>query len=274
MVDTIAKVVRAEGFAGLYKGLVPNLVGIMPEKAIKLGANDLIRDALADEQGACLPRGRAAGWGSPRDAGNVTLTKGAAAGAMAGFCQCIATNPMEIVKIRMQLASLNGVSTTPMKIVGQLGIPGLYTGVRCPQLGAQRGGAGGSPGAQAAATLARDIPFSIVFFAMYGELKDKWATDAAGNVNFSKVLVSGMGAGAFAAAFTTPIDVVKTRLQVEGAKHTKFTTQFADVLKNEGVPALFKGVGPRMSIIGPLFAVALYSYEVQKWLMKEVLHWV
>ena len=48
----------------------------------------------------------------------------------------------------------------------------------------------------------------------------------------------------------------------------------ATELDPEGVPALFKGVGPRISIIGPLFAVALYSYEVQKWLMKEVLHWV
>ena len=32
MLDAIGKIVRAEGAAGLYKGLVPNLVGIVPEK--------------------------------------------------------------------------------------------------------------------------------------------------------------------------------------------------------------------------------------------------
>lgn len=153
----------------LYKGLAPNLIGIIPEKAIKLGMNDFLRDLWADEDGT------------------VSMQTGMAAGAAAGLCQCIATNPMEIVKIRMQLAALNGVKTTPMNIVRDLGLGGLYTG--------------------AAATLARDIPFSIVFFATYGELKDKWATDENGVTDFGKVLASGMGAGAFAAFLSTPIDV-------------------------------------------------------------------
>lgn len=236
MIDAITKIARTEGVGGLYKGLVPNLIGIVPEKAIKLGANDLIRDYFADENG------------------NVSLAKGALSGAMAGFCQCIATNPMEIVKIRMQVAGAEGIATTPGKIVSELGFLGLYKG--------------------AAATLARDIPFSIVFFASYGELKDRWATDDEGNVSFNKVLIAGMGCGSASAAFTTPIDVVKTRLQIAGAVHTSLVPCVKDVLKKEGVPAFFKGVVPRMSIIGPLFAIALYSYEVQKYLMKEVLGWM
>ena len=68
--------------------------------------------------------------------------------------------------------------------------------------------------------------------------------------------------------------VVKTRLQVEGAKHTSPIAQAKDILQNEGGAAFFKGSVPRMSIIGPLFAVALYSYEVQKYLMKNVLGWM
>ena len=42
------------------------------------------------------------------------------------------------------------------------------------------------------------------------------------------------------------------RLQIEGAVHTSVGPCVKDILKNEGAPALFKGVGPRMSIIGPL----------------------
>lgn len=44
--DCFKKVVRHEGFSGLYRGLIPQLVGVAPEKAIKLTMNDLVRDKL------------------------------------------------------------------------------------------------------------------------------------------------------------------------------------------------------------------------------------
>lgn len=34
--DCFKKVIRHEGFTGLYRGLAPQLVGVAPEKAIKL----------------------------------------------------------------------------------------------------------------------------------------------------------------------------------------------------------------------------------------------
>ena len=37
------QVIRHEGFTGLYRGLVPQLMGVAPEKAIKLTMNDLAR---------------------------------------------------------------------------------------------------------------------------------------------------------------------------------------------------------------------------------------
>lgn len=49
--DCCKKVIRHEGFLGLYRGLVPQLLGVAPEKAIKLTVNDLIRDKLMDQKG-------------------------------------------------------------------------------------------------------------------------------------------------------------------------------------------------------------------------------
>lgn len=49
--DCCKKVIRHEGFLGLYRGLVPQLLGVAPEKAIKLTMNDLIRDKLSDKKG-------------------------------------------------------------------------------------------------------------------------------------------------------------------------------------------------------------------------------
>lgn len=36
---------------GLYRGLVPQLIGVAPEKAIKLTVNDLVRDKLSTKNG-------------------------------------------------------------------------------------------------------------------------------------------------------------------------------------------------------------------------------
>lgn len=41
--DCFQKVIRNEGVLGLYSGVLPQLVGVAPEKAIKLTVNDLVR---------------------------------------------------------------------------------------------------------------------------------------------------------------------------------------------------------------------------------------
>jgi solute carrier family 25 aspartate/glutamate transporter 12/13 len=40
-IDCFKKVLKNEGVAGLYSGIIPQLVGVAPEKAIKLTMNDL-----------------------------------------------------------------------------------------------------------------------------------------------------------------------------------------------------------------------------------------
>src|SRR5689334_20610455 len=70
-------------------------VGVMPEKALKLACNAQFREMLADESGV------------------VSLPSELLAGAMTGFAQCSITTPMEIVKIRAQMA---GPGTSTIKV--------------------------------------------------------------------------------------------------------------------------------------------------------------
>uniref|UniRef100_A0AAQ5WYD5 EF-hand domain-containing protein n=1 Tax=Amphiprion ocellaris TaxID=80972 RepID=A0AAQ5WYD5_AMPOC len=49
--DCFKKVVRYEGFFGLYRGLVPQLLGVAPEKAIKLTVNDFVRGKTRQKDG-------------------------------------------------------------------------------------------------------------------------------------------------------------------------------------------------------------------------------
>ncbi|CDO73098.1 hypothetical protein BN946_scf185007.g152 [Trametes cinnabarina] len=137
--DCIRKVFRNEGFIGFYRGLGPQLIGVAPEKAIKLTVNDFIRSRAMDPE-----------------TGRIALSWELFAGGAAGGCQVIFTNPLEIVKIRLQVqgeaAKLEGaVPKGAMHIIRQLGLLGLYKG--------------------ASACLLRDIPFSAIYFPAYWHLK-------------------------------------------------------------------------------------------------------
>jgi hypothetical protein len=116
---------------------------------------------------------------------------GMISGATAGFCQVIATNPMEITKIQLQISQSESIR--PIQVVKQLGIRGLYRGTF--------------------ATLSRDVPFSIIFFSLVSLLKE-WGTVMDQPTSLPVIFASGILSGAIAAASVTPMDVVKTKLQV------------------------------------------------------------
>ncbi len=99
---------------------------------------------------------------------------------------------MEITKIRMQMQALLPVAErkSTMEVVKGLGVRGMYSGTL--------------------ATLARDVPFSILFFPGYANVK-KMMADEQGNNSRLSLLGSGGIAGAFAAGAVTPTDVIKTR---------------------------------------------------------------
>jgi len=62
-------------------------------------------------------------------------------------------------------------------------------------------------------TLAMNIPYGCVMMASNESLKKAMSPD--GEFSLTTSMLAGSGAGAIAAAFTTPLDVVKTRLQTQ-----------------------------------------------------------
>ncbi|GLD74479.1 calcium-binding mitochondrial carrier protein Aralar2 isoform X1, partial [Lates japonicus] len=84
--DCFKKVVRYEGFFGLYRGLVPQLLGVAPEKAIKLTVNDFVRGKTRQKDGT------------------VPLPAEILAGGCAGGSQVIFTNLWRSGKICLQVA--------------------------------------------------------------------------------------------------------------------------------------------------------------------------
>ncbi|KAF2717616.1 mitochondrial carrier [Polychaeton citri CBS 116435] len=238
--DCFSKVIKNEGFLGLYSGVLPQLVGVAPEKAIKLTVNDLVRGKFTEPKTGAIP-----------------VPAELLAGGMAGACQVVFTNPLEIVKIRLQVqgeaakaAAREGEEFTKRSaawIVRNLGLVGLYKG--------------------ASACLARDVPFSAIYFPTYNHLKrDYFGESPTKKLGIVQLLTAGAIAGMPAAYLTTPFDVIKTRLQVEARKGQQSYTSLRHcartVWAEEGFKAFFKGGPARIMRSSPQFGFTLAGYEV------------
>lgn len=120
-----------------------------------------------------------------------------------------------------------------------------------------------------------DVPFSLLYFGSYGWLRQK-LQDKDGNLSMQNSFVAGLSAGAMASGAVTPADVIKTRLQSAtpaGVEPYRGIINTATrIVANEGVPALYKGVLPRMLVISPLFAITLAIFEIQKTLLNKSRH--
>uniref|UniRef100_A0A674CUX9 Solute carrier family 25 member 12 n=1 Tax=Salmo trutta TaxID=8032 RepID=A0A674CUX9_SALTR len=234
--DCAKKVLRYEGFFGFYRGLVPQLIGVAPEKAIKLTTYDFITLLLLVH---C----------DMYHLFRLTLNLGCV--LQAGGSQVIFTNPLEIVKIRLQVA---GEITTARRVgaltvVRDLGLFGLYKGAK--------------------ACFLRDIPFSAIYFPVYAHTKAEFA-DEQGRIGPLQLLTAGAIAGIPAASLVTPADVIKTRLQVAArAGQTTYNGVidcFRKIIAEEGFRALWKGAGARVCRSSPQFGVTLVTYELlQRW---------
>ncbi|KAI3633622.1 hypothetical protein MIR68_008569 [Amoeboaphelidium protococcarum] len=259
--DCFRQIVRQDGYSGLYRGLSSNLSGIIFEKAIKLATNDYVREKFADRLNRQVAQSQGNSTAVNRklyDADNVPVVYGMISGASAGFAQVVATNPMEVVKINAQMAK--GTAASPLSIVNDLGLRGLYRGT--------------------SATLLRDVPFSIIFFPSSAWFKQMsieadLKSGGPGKASFNSVFYGSILAGIVAAFAVTPSDVIKTRLQTKAtpapdgsatsvAKYQNIRQTAALIYREEGVSAFFKGATQRCMIIGPLFGITMLVYEVQQ----------
>ena len=95
--------------------------------------------------------------------------------------------------------------------------------------------------------------------------------DKDGNNSLVSNMLAGGLAGAIASGSVTPMDVVKTRLQLAGGRerYKSIGNCLSTIVKEEGFKALFKGAVPRMSVVGPLFAITMLAFEAQKSYMQR-----
>jgi solute carrier family 25 aspartate/glutamate transporter 12/13 len=242
--DCLRQIIRNEGRAGLYRGIVPSLLSVAPERAIKLQVHHLVKDAVCSI--------------SDHDPTQTSLWIEAFSGGCAGASQILVTNPMEIAKIRLQMQGetrrvLLSKGITPLSSPGfggvlrGLGFPGVYRG--------------------ASACLLRDIPFSAIYFTSYAALKSNFSTsNGSEQYHGLDTLLAGTVAAIPAALLTNPADVVKTRLQTiarpgETTYHG-IDDCFRKILDEEDPVAFTRGVLTRVLRVAPQFGITMLAFEM------------
>ncbi|CAN3372737.1 succinate/fumarate mitochondrial transporter [Diutina rugosa] len=115
-------------------------------------------------------------------------------------------------------------------------------------------------------TIMREIPFTMIQFPLYEYLKREWQTrlHASGidqPLSLARGAICGSVAGAVAAAATTPLDVIKTRIMLAPSQ-VSVGALVRQTLAEEGWSAFWKGVGPRTMWISAGGAIFLGCYEL------------
>ncbi|KAG0557139.1 hypothetical protein KC19_11G105200 [Ceratodon purpureus] len=261
----LKNIVAMDGVRALYRGVVPGLTGSMITGATYFGFIESTKDWLEHER--------------PNLAGPWAHF---CAGAMGDTIGSVVYVPCEVLKQRMQIQGSSKGWHQRHEVSSRVLTPSLqyYTGLL--HAGRVVFKYEGFSGLYAGylSTLARDVPFAGFQIMLYEGMRKatvygrrNWAVaPAAGGPKheFSswEELIMGGTAGGLSAFLTTPMDVLKTRLQIQGSRirYKGWFDAWHQIWRHEGVKGFFRGAVPRVLWFVPASAVSFMAVE---WLRKE-----
>jgi len=232
-----------EGPKGLFKGLVPNLVGVAPSRALYFGVYSITKAKLLGE-------------GGYPESSTVHLVSAVVAGAAVATI----TSPIWLIKTRMQLQSdAPAIGHTNYKnsfdcvkrVYREEGIRGFYKGLGASYLG---------------------ISESSINFVLYEKFKSlmlesKLRSENHELSNLEYLFMAG-SAKLIASMLTYPHEVVRTRLREQRApppgqrnKYSGIVQALRLIAKEEGVRGLYGGMSAHLLRVVPNAAIMFWAYE-------------
>ncbi|KAL4802778.1 mitochondrial carrier domain-containing protein [Aspergillus unguis] len=242
---------RTEGWRSLFRGLGPSLTGVVPATAIKFYAYGNCKRLYPEI------------FGLNKDATSTHALSAATAGVVTGT----ATNPIWLVKTRLQLdrSHMNSDGTTrpPMyrnsydcvkQVIRQEGVKGLYRGLAASYLG---------------------VIETTLHLAAYERIKvmvahhyERKGKAQSGEVTQGLIMSGAAGVSKLIAVLIAyPHEVLRTRLRqapmANGRqKYTGVVQCLRLMVKEEGIVALYGGLTAHMIRTVPSAAITLGTYEL------------
>ncbi|XP_023391510.1 solute carrier family 25 member 45 isoform X1 [Pteropus vampyrus] len=243
IVDCVVKTYRHESLLGFFKGMSFPIVSIAVVNSVLFGvySNTLLALTATSHQ--------------ERRAQPPSYTQVFIAGCTGGFLQACCLAPFDLVKVRLQN------QTEPRAQLGSP--PPRYRGpVHCvASIFREEGPRGLFRGAWA--LMLRDTPPLGLYFVTY-EWLCRQSTPDGQNPSSATVLVAGGFAGTTSWMIATPLDVIKSRMQMAGLKQREYRGVLDCIVssaRQEGLGVFFRGLTINSARAFPVNAVTFLSYE-------------
>uniref|UniRef100_A0AAY5EVQ1 Solute carrier family 25 member 36 n=1 Tax=Electrophorus electricus TaxID=8005 RepID=A0AAY5EVQ1_ELEEL len=240
-------ILEKEGPRSLFRGLGPNLVGVAPSRAIYFAAYSTTKERL---NGLLEP-----------DSTQVHMLSA----GMAGFTAITATNPIWVIKTRLQLDARNrgecqlSALECMRRVYRVDGVRGFYRGMSASYAG---------------------ISETVVHFVIYESIKRRLLeAKAAAHVDegdeavrdasdFAGMMLAAATSKTCATCVAYPHEVIRTRLREEGTKYRSFFQTLATVFREEGSRALYRGLTTHLVRQIPNTAIMMCTYELVVYLLN------
>lgn len=236
VIDCATEIVRKEGVKRLYRGLPAVAFGAIPSHGLHFAVYEWAKQKLDIDDHDM----------------DVNPLKVAMAGSLAVMSHDAVITPLDVIKQRLQVYNSphKGVADAASSILKKEGFSAFYTSYPT--------------------TVALNVPFMSVHFVVYESMKRRLSKPDGSHGPLQECVAGGL-AGAMGGFVSNPLDIWKTRIQLEGASaaHLRRTPVaiFKTMLAEEGVATLFRGVQARVLYFTPSWAICWTVYETMKRLL-------
>ncbi|XP_077209792.1 adenine nucleotide transporter BT1, chloroplastic/mitochondrial-like isoform X2 [Tasmannia lanceolata] len=235
-VEVFQSIMKTDGWPGLFRGNLVNVIRVAPSKAIELFAYDTVKKSLTRKLGE-----------HPK----VPIPPSLVAGACAGVSSTLLTYPLEVLKTRLtiQRGVYDNFLHAFLKILREEGPAELYRGLTPSLIGV--------------------VPYAATNYFAYDTLRKAYRKafkeEEIGNV---ATLLIGSTAGAIASSATFPLEVARKHMQVGALSgrqvYKNMLHALTSILKEEGPAGLYRGLGPSCMKLVPAAGISFMCYEACK----------
>ncbi|XP_019451029.1 PREDICTED: solute carrier family 25 member 44-like [Lupinus angustifolius] len=246
--SVVKGLLKTDGIPGLYKGFGTVITGAVPARIIFLTALETTKVAAF----------RMLEPFKLSETSQAALANGIAGMTSSLFAQSVFV-PIDVVSQKLMVQGYSGHTQysggldVARKVIKSDGIRGLYRGFGL--------------------SVMTYSPSSAVWWASYGSSQrfiwrylgnGKEGTPSVQNIMLVQA-GGGIIAGATASCITTPLDTIKTRLQVMGHEKRSSVKQVVkDLIKEDGWKGLYRGLGPRFFSMSAWGTSMILAYEYLK----------
>ncbi|XP_009358788.1 mitochondrial substrate carrier family protein B [Pyrus x bretschneideri] len=244
-----SRIIHEEGFKAFWRGNLVTIAHRLPYSAVSFYAYERYKTllhSLVDEHF----RGNA----------STDMCVHFLGGGMAGLTAASATYPLDLVRTRLaaQRNALyyRGIGHAFHTICREEGFWGLYKG-----LGATLLGVG---------------PSIAISFSVYEALRSFWQSQRPNDSTVVVSLACGSLSGIASSTATFPLDLVRRRMQLEGAggRARVYTTGLLGTLRHitrtEGLRGLYRGIMPEYYKVVPSVGIVFMTYETLKMVFARI----